>query len=173
LVGSCRPPCKSVVKRKQNSPDARYGGARKIEHAQNPRLATCASRRWFLPLAEPDIHLLSPAPEGLLRRLSLCSLPVPKQSEGSLGSLRSFCSVGHLRDLAACASCNPDLFFPTASVFSKPPPCFSVRKEGSPFLGDRRRADTRPSFELRPRWRDSRCPSVFLVHGLGPARGCV
>jgi len=33
--------------------------------------------------AEPDIHLLSPAPKGLLRRLSLCSLPVPKQFEGA------------------------------------------------------------------------------------------
>ena len=50
---------------------------------QNPQLATCASRRWFLPFAEPDIHLVSPAPEGLLRRLSLCSLPVPKQFEGA------------------------------------------------------------------------------------------
>jgi len=37
-------------------------------------------------LAEPDIHLLSQTGEGRHRRLSLCSLPVLKQSEGSLGS---------------------------------------------------------------------------------------
>jgi PQQ-like domain len=35
LCSSGRRPCKSVVKRKQNSLDARNGGARKIEHAQN------------------------------------------------------------------------------------------------------------------------------------------
>ena len=34
--------------------------------------------------AEPDIHLLPRAREGLRRRLSWCSLPVPKQSVGSL-----------------------------------------------------------------------------------------
>src|ERR1700692_2556895 len=41
-------------------------------------------------LAEPDIHLLPQAPKSSCRRLSLCSLPVPKQSEGSLGSVISF-----------------------------------------------------------------------------------
>ena len=39
--------------------------------------------------AEPDIHSLSRALAGRHRRLSLCSLPVLKQSEGSLGSLTS------------------------------------------------------------------------------------
>jgi hypothetical protein len=39
--------------------------------------------------AEPDIHSLSRAPEGRHRRLSLCSLPVLKQSEESLGILIS------------------------------------------------------------------------------------
>ena len=34
--------------------------------------------------AEPDIHLLPLTREGLRRRLSWCSLPVPKQSVGSL-----------------------------------------------------------------------------------------
>jgi hypothetical protein len=56
---------------------------------QNPQLATCASRRLVPAFAEPDIHSLSRAPKGLHRRLSLCSLPVPKQSEGSLWSLIS------------------------------------------------------------------------------------
>src|SRR5258705_4467612 len=40
-------------------------------------------------LADPDIDLLPQAPKSYRRRLSLCSLPVPKQSEGSLGSVIS------------------------------------------------------------------------------------
>jgi hypothetical protein len=44
-----------------------------------------ASRHRLLHPAEPDIHLLSQAPESRHRRLSLCSLPVPKQFEESLG----------------------------------------------------------------------------------------
>jgi hypothetical protein len=43
------------------------------------------------------------------RRLSLDSLPVPKQSEESLGS-RLRRPAGNLRDLAACASIDPDVF---------------------------------------------------------------
>jgi hypothetical protein len=39
--------------------------------------------------AEPDIHLLSQAPRSRHRRLSLCSLPVPKQFVESLESLHS------------------------------------------------------------------------------------
>ena len=35
--------------------------------------------------AEPDIHLQSETPKSPHRRLSLCSLPVPKQLEESLG----------------------------------------------------------------------------------------
>jgi hypothetical protein len=37
-----------------------------------------ASRHRFLHSAEPDIHLLSRAPKSRNRRLSLCSLPAPK-----------------------------------------------------------------------------------------------
>jgi len=47
--------------------------------------------------AEPDIHLLSRAPQGRHRRLSLCSLPVPKQLEGSLRSLISFAQSANSR----------------------------------------------------------------------------
>ena len=43
--------------------------------------------------AEPDIHLLPRAREGLRRRLSWCSLPVPKQSVESLK--RVLISVAH------------------------------------------------------------------------------
>jgi hypothetical protein len=41
---------------------------------------------WSLLPAGPDIHLLPQAPKSYRRRLSLCSLPVPKQSEGGIGS---------------------------------------------------------------------------------------
>ena len=64
---------------------------------------------WFLHSAEPDIHLLPQAPGSRRRRLSLCSLPVPKQYEVSLGS-RLRRPAGDLRDLAACASVDPDVF---------------------------------------------------------------
>jgi hypothetical protein len=50
----------------------------------------CASRHRFLRSAEPDIHLQSRAPKSLHRRLSLYSLPVPKQFVESLGSVISF-----------------------------------------------------------------------------------
>jgi hypothetical protein len=62
----------------------------------------CLSAEGCCILAEPDIHLLPQAPKSRRRRLSLCSLPVPKQFEESLGSclLRP---AGHLRDLAVCA----------------------------------------------------------------------
>ena len=43
--------------------------------------------------AEPDIHLLPRAREGLRRRLSGCSLPVPKQSVESLRNI--LISVAH------------------------------------------------------------------------------
>jgi len=45
---------------------------------------------WFLHFAEPDIHLQSQAPKSRHRRLSWCSLPVPKQFGESLGSVISF-----------------------------------------------------------------------------------
>jgi hypothetical protein len=70
-------------------------------------------------LAEPDIHLLPQAPNSRRRRLSLCSLPVPKQSEESLGScLRR--PAGNLRDLAVCASHDPDVFPFSGRVFTLP-----------------------------------------------------
>ena len=54
-----------------------------------PAARIYASRQWFLRFAEPDIHLLSQACPGRHRRLSLCSLPVPKQFGGSLGIFMS------------------------------------------------------------------------------------
>jgi hypothetical protein len=61
---------------------------------------------WSLLPAGPDIHLLPQAPKSCRRRLSVRSLPVPKQLKVGLGSclLRP---AGQLQDLAACALNNP------------------------------------------------------------------
>jgi hypothetical protein len=87
---------------------ARFG-----ERVSNPirscRCALCLSGVGSCFRAEPDIHLLPQAPKSRRRRLSLCSLPVPKQTEESLGS-RFRRPAGNLRDLAACASIDPDAF---------------------------------------------------------------
>jgi hypothetical protein len=51
----------SHCQEKNSSPDARYGGARKNQHIQDPQLATCASRRWFLPSQNrTSIYCLEP-----------------------------------------------------------------------------------------------------------------
>ena len=60
--------------------------------------------------AGPDIHLLPQTPKSHCRRLSLCSLPVPKQLERGLGS-RLLRPGGQLQDLAACASNDPVFAF--------------------------------------------------------------
>jgi len=54
---------------------------------------------------------------GRCRRLSLGSLPVPKQLEESLGSTYLLRSVGNRRGLAVCASFIL-MFFPSAEGFS-------------------------------------------------------
>jgi hypothetical protein len=71
-----------------------------------PPLAVWASRPWFLLFAEPDIHWLPRASWGLCRRLSVCSLPVPKQLGGKPQEIALLCSVGNRQDLAACALWN-------------------------------------------------------------------
>jgi len=57
---------------------------------QDSSQRNCASRLVVPAHAEPDIHLLSRAPRSRHRRLSLCSLPVPKQFVESLESWNSF-----------------------------------------------------------------------------------
>ena len=64
---------------------------------QGVQRATYASRHRFLRSAEPDIHLLSQTPKSRHRRLSLCSLPVPKQFVESLRSLISFAQSANVR----------------------------------------------------------------------------
>ena len=102
----CRLPCKSFVKLRHGCP----GHARESVQVNSPRMfhtQRYASRHRFLRSAEPDIHLLSRTPKSRHRRLSLCSLPVPKQFVESLGSLISFaqsakCRPGSLRIGSSC-----------------------------------------------------------------------
>jgi hypothetical protein len=65
--------------------------ARESAHSSDaePLSSRFASRRWFLP-SQNQTSIRCLGPEGRHRRLSVCSLPVLKQSEGSLGSLISF-----------------------------------------------------------------------------------
>jgi hypothetical protein len=94
-------PCKSSSTEKYKIFLAR-SGERAICAISIHRYAVVPLGFWLLLSAEPDIHLLSETPKSPHRRLSLCSLPVPKQTDGSLGScLRR--SARDLRDLAACA----------------------------------------------------------------------
>jgi hypothetical protein len=59
------------------------------------------------PCSQQDrTSICSLGPEGRRRRLSLCSLPVPKHREGSLGS-RLRRPGRFMQDLAACASIIP------------------------------------------------------------------
>ena len=82
-----------------------------LVRARKPTVLGCsarkgASRRRFLHSAEPDIHLLPQAPKSRHRRLSLCSLPVPKQFVESLRSVISFAQSATCRiwQSALCSS---------------------------------------------------------------------
>jgi hypothetical protein len=104
-----RHPCKSLVKGKARALRARSGESALLVQSRSAAAHVCLSADGSCIPAEPDIHLLPQAAKSRRRRLSLCSLPVPKQSEESLGScLRR--PAGHMRDLAACASGDPDVF---------------------------------------------------------------
>jgi hypothetical protein len=85
---SRRHPCKSSVKLRHGCPGTLARAC--SQQFQDVRRAKYASRHRFLRSAEPDIHLLSQALKGRHRRLSLCSLPVPKQFVESLGRVNSF-----------------------------------------------------------------------------------
>jgi hypothetical protein len=82
-------PCKSLSSEKHNisgrAPESALRDLIRISC-----YAVFASRLGVPALAEPDIHLLSKTPRSPHRRLSLCSLPVPKQFGGSLWSVTSF-----------------------------------------------------------------------------------
>ena len=102
--------------------DLRARSGERALRGSGSSLRTSASRLVVPAPAGPDIHLLSRAPKSLHRRLSLCSLPVPKQFEESLRSETSFAQSPNVRDLAACASIDPDVFVLSLSgkVFTLP-----------------------------------------------------
>src|SRR5579872_1640815 len=85
-----RHPCKSSVKEKTHV-------ARRARESAHFSVKIFSSH-WRLSavvpaFAEPDIHLLPRATQGPRRRLSWCSLPVPKQSVKSLK--RVLISIAH------------------------------------------------------------------------------
>ncbi len=78
----------SLCQGEKNPPDARYGGARTLNSGRTRSSHACLSA--MVPaFAEPDIHSLSQILADRHRRLSVCSLPVLKQTGESLGSLIS------------------------------------------------------------------------------------
>ena len=78
----------SLCQGKKDSPEARFGGARTANFGRTRSSHVCLSA--MVPaFAEPDIDSLSQILADRHRRLSVCSLPVLKQSGESLGSLLS------------------------------------------------------------------------------------
>src|SRR5207253_3164706 len=102
----CRRPCKSLVKGEKILLTRALGGARTAEPARTRSSHACLSA--MVPaFAEPDIHSLSRILADRHRRLSVCSLPVLKQSGESLGSLISVAQSatagpGSLRAVRSC-----------------------------------------------------------------------
>ena len=88
----------------------------------------CASRHRFLRSAEPDIHLQSRALKGRHRRLSLCSLPVPKQFVESLGRVISFAQSATCRTWQSAHFVHPVVF---GSILCCRSPAFFSRHEVS------------------------------------------
>jgi hypothetical protein len=132
-------------------------GERVNHHFQDAQRATCASRNRFLRSADPDIHLLSRALEGRHRRLSLCSLPVPKQFVESLGS-----AISSLSRRTAGSGSLRILFILLISAVSMLPESCGLPQVRSLSVVDLRQADTRPSSGLphgAARWLFPFCPS--------------
>ena len=160
LVGCStdRHPCKSLS-RENTRLLTRARRSAQESFQQNPQLArvplgsgSCL-RRTRHPFAVSG-------PEGRHRRLSLCSLPVPKQFEGSLGSLRSVAQSVNVRDLAGCAPSNPVLFLSQWPVLRRVAAAIFCRHEIA-VVRDQRRADKPPACGLPPASLDWRCLSVF------------
>src|ERR1700693_1575253 len=150
LLPGSRHPCKSLSRGKHSSPDARFGGARTNVPASIRSSHLCLSA--VVPaFAEPDIHSLSRAPEGRHRRLSLCSLPVLKQFEESLGSVISLAQSAKGRTWQPARCVIPFILFPEVAV-SKPPLSGNLLQARSRVSPDLWQADTRPSSALRPEW---------------------
>jgi hypothetical protein len=101
---------RSFRRGEKDSPDAHLGGARAIGPVRTRSSHVCLSA--VVPaFAEPDIHSLSQILADRHRRLSVCSLPVLKQSEESLGGVRSPSLSRQLQDLAVCELVSSCCFF--------------------------------------------------------------
>ena len=106
------------------------GEARRPKISTVSHCAMCLSAR-FLRYAEPSIHLLprAAAEPSFCRRLSLCSLPVPKQVRGP-EEFALLCPAVKVRDLADCAPSDLFSFFLSAAVLSG---CAAVIHHKHPF----------------------------------------
>ena len=88
LLLVCRLPCKSLVKEKKILL-RRASEERALLGPVRTRSSHVCLSAMVPAFAEPDIHSLSQILADRHRRLSVCSLPVLKQSGESLGSLMS------------------------------------------------------------------------------------
>src|SRR2546430_2320439 len=156
----CRHPCKSFVKGEKDSPDARLGGARTIEAIRTRSSHVCLSavvsclRRTGHPFtisgpcgpSQKIECVFSASPETIRRE------PREFDLRRSVGNCRTWQS-------ARCVI----LFFSPRAAVSRPLRSGDLRTLRSRVVPDRRRADTPPSFELRPAWLDWHFLSAFLV----------
>ncbi|MDT7817420.1 MAG: hypothetical protein QOJ42_7336, partial [Acidobacteriaceae bacterium] len=160
-----RHPCKSFVKLRHGCP----GHAQESVQVNSPRMfhtQKYASRHRFLRSAEPDIHLLSRTLKGRHRRLSVCSLPVPKQFVESLGSLICFAqsAIGRTWQSALGSSCLLSGSLQAAAV---------LRSSAGISLSvpDPRQADRQPSSGLRRVSPDCHFLFAFPARRSQPAHG--
>src|SRR5207237_5139556 len=84
----CRHPCKSLSREKKILL-TRASEERALLSLSEPAASHVCLSAVVPAFAEPDIHSLSQVLADHHRRLSVCSLPVPKQFEESLGRLIS------------------------------------------------------------------------------------
>ena len=143
-------------------------GERAGVQVQDAQLARYASRHRFLRSAEPDIHLLSQSPKSRHRRLSLCSLPVPKQFVESLGRVISFAQSATCRTWQSAYFVHPIYF---GSIYAAVVLRSSAGAK-SP-VADPRQADTRPSSGRRRGSLDCHFLSAFPGRRSRQAHGSV
>jgi len=127
---------------------------------QNRSACIFASRRWFLP-SQNQTSIRCHGPEGRHLRLSMCSLPVLKQSEGSLGRFISVSQSvsGRTWQSARCVI----LVLFRWPGFRPQRPCNLLQARNLVVL-DQRRADMRPSCALPQASLDWRFLSISLFH---------
>ena len=136
----------------------------------------CAVTHWW-PLghdscsrAEPDIHLQPRAPRSRRRRLSLCSLPVPKQFVVSLRSLISFAQWPTCRTWQSAHGIIL-MFFILRQVFTLPLCLRTPRQARNPVVCVQPRADRQQSSLPPPAWRGCDCLSASPFRKSEPVRG--